>query len=65
MKVKFYVDSGASIHSKNESEWFDTVEDLGMEEGEWGSMSDDEKYKEVEMWASNYLDMGYEEKEDD
>lgn len=65
MKVKFYVDSGANIHSNNESEWLDTVEDLGMEEGEWESMSDDDKYKEVEMWASNYLAMGYEEKDND
>lgn len=64
MKVKFYVDSGANIHSNNESEWLDTVEDLGMEEGEWESMSDDEKYKEVETWASNYLDMGYKEEEE-
>lgn len=65
MKVKFYVDSGANIHSNNESEWLDTVEDLGMEEGEWEEMSDDDKYKEVEMWASNYLDMGYEEKDNE
>lgn len=65
MKVKFFVDSGANIHSNNESEWFDPVEDLGMEEGEWESMSDEDKYKEAEMWVSNYLEIGYEEKEDE
>lgn len=63
MKVKFYVDSGANIHSNNESEWLDTVEDLGMEEGEWEEMSDDDKFQEVQDWASNYLSMGYEEKD--
>ena len=63
MKVKFYVDSGANIHSNNESDWFDTVEDLGMEEGEWEEMSCDEKLREVELWASNYLDIGFEEDE--
>lgn len=64
MKVNFYVDSGANIHSSNESDWFDTVEDLGMEEGEWEEMSDDARYEEVRLWSLNYVDMGYEEKEE-
>lgn len=63
MKVKFFVDSGANIHSNNESDWFDTVEDLGMDEGEWEQMSDDEKWKEAELWVLNYLDIGYDEDE--
>ena len=63
MKVQFNVNSGANIYSTHESGWFDTVEELGMDEGEWEAMSDDEKYKEAEIWAENYLEIYYEEKE--
>lgn len=33
-KVTFCVDSGANIHSCKK-QTFDTVKDLGLEEGEW------------------------------
>ena len=51
MKVRFNLDSGANIHSNNQTEWLDTVDDLGMEEGEWEAMNDDQRYEaQVEYW---------------
>ena len=66
MKVQFNLNSGANIYSTNESGWYDTVEDLGLEEGEWEKMTDDEKYNEcVEYWnGMGYPEMYYEERED-
>jgi len=52
MKVIFHCDSGANIHS-GKSETIDTVEDLGLDEGEWEKYTEDEKYKTVEEWAWN------------
>jgi hypothetical protein len=63
MKVRFNCDSGANIHSCNESDWLDTVEDLGLDEGEWEKYSDDEKWKCAEEWANERLEIYYEEKE--
>lgn len=63
MKVRFNCDSGANIHSNRDSGWLDTVEDLGMAEGEWENMTDDEKFQETEIWANNYLAIWYEEEE--
>ena len=63
MKVQFNVNSGANIHSNNSSGWLDTVEDLGMEAGEWEAMSDDDKWKEAEFWANERLEIYYEEEE--
>lgn len=63
MKVKFYCDSGANIHSNRDSGWLDTVEDFGFEPGEWETFTSDEKYKLAEEWAWEKLDIGYEEKE--
>ena len=60
-RVRFNVNSGASIHSTNESAWFDTVEDLQYEEGEWEALSEDEKWEEANLWAQNYLEIYYEE----
>ena len=64
MRVRFSVDSGANINSRNTGEWFDPVEELGMEEGEWEKLSDDEKYKQAAQWAneSGYLEIFFEEK---
>ena len=57
-KVTFFCDSGANIHSCRK-ETIDTVNDLGFEDGEWESLSDDEKYKEVQQWAFDFIDMGF------
>jgi hypothetical protein len=62
MKVKFCCDSGANIHSER-SETVDTVIDLGMEEGEWEEMTDDQKYKVVEEWARERMEIYWKEEE--
>lgn len=58
MKVKFYCDSGANIHSRRESV-LDTVDDLGLLEGEWESMSESEKDQEVRNWMYDRLEFGW------
>lgn len=55
-KVTFCCDSGANIHSCRK-EKIDTVEDLGLDEGEWEAMSEDDKYKTVEGWANDRLEI--------
>ena len=64
MQVQFYLDSGANIHSNNKSGWLDTKDDLGLDEGEWELMDDNTKYAMAVDWANNYLEIGYEEKQD-
>lgn len=62
MKVKFFCNSGANIHSRKSSSVLDTVEDLGFAEGEWEQLPEDEKYKLAEEWAwQNGLEVYYEE----
>lgn len=61
-KVRFNLDSGANISSTKTSDWFNTVKDLGMEEGEWEGMSDDHKWEYAEEWAQQHLEIYYEEK---
>jgi len=61
MKVQFNLDSGANIHSRNKSGWMDTVDDLGLEKGEWEKYTDDEKWEFAKDWADNYLEIGFEE----
>lgn len=63
MRVKFFCDSGANIKSCRESGWLDTINDLGLDEGEWEAMSEDDKYKMAEGWASERLEIYYEEAE--
>ena len=60
-KVRFNVNSSANIHSTNTSEWFDTVKDLGLEEGEWENSDEYTKYQFAEEWANQYLEIYYEE----
>lgn len=61
MKVKFCVNSGANIHSTNESGWLDPVKDLGFAPGEWEGLTEDEKYAEAENWANERIEIYYEE----
>jgi len=61
MKVRFNCDNGANIHSNRESEWLDPVEDLGLEEGEWDDLSDDNKWEFAREWADNFIEINYEE----
>lgn len=62
-KVKFHCDSGANIHSCRRSGVLDTVDDLGLEEGEWEQLDEDDRYKLAEDWAFERLSIGYEEVE--
>lgn len=64
MRVKFSCNSGANIHSCRE-ETLDTVDDLGLDPGEWEAMSDEDKYKMAEEWAHQRLEIYYEEIGDD
>jgi hypothetical protein len=59
-KVTFYLDNGANIHSCRKKK-IDTVKDLHMEEGEWEAMTDDEKYKIVDEWAQDKLQISWED----
>lgn len=64
MKVEFYCDSGANIHSCQE-QILDTVKDLGLDEGEWEKLSEEEKWKLAEEWAYNVgLEIGFREIEE-
>lgn len=62
MKVKFSCDSGANIHSCR-YQVLDTVEDLGLDEGEWEAMSEEDKYKIAEEWAWDRLEIYFEDME--
>lgn len=59
MKIRFFCDSGANIHSCRE-EILDPVEDLGLDEGEWEDMDEQERYRMAEEWAWDRLEIGYE-----
>lgn len=62
MKVKFFCDSGANIRSCR-SDTLDTVADLGLEPGEWKSLSEDAKYEIVREWAEDHLEIFWEDVE--
>jgi len=62
VKIRLHCDSGANVHSRRNEDF--TLEELGFTEEERNELSDDEKYKVAEEWASNYLDIGYEEIEE-
>lgn len=57
-KVKYWCDSGANIHSCREGEI--TLDELGITEDEWNSMSVDDKEKMMRDVALERLDWGYE-----
>jgi hypothetical protein len=59
MKVRFYCDSGANIHSCR-----DEIVDLNswnISDEEWKNMSDDEKEQLAVDWANESLEIGYQE----
>lgn len=60
MKVKFYIDSGASIHSCR-SEIIDIENDLGITDEEWRKMTEEKRVKFVWKWANDKFDIGWEE----
>ena len=59
MRVKFYCDSGANIHSCREEE-IDLVEDWGMTKEECETLTEDEKLELAKEWAYERLDIGME-----
>jgi len=58
--VNFNCNSGASIHSCR-TEKVDTVKELGLNEGEWEAMSEEDRQKVVEEWAWQKLEIYYTE----
>ena len=61
MKIKVWCDSGANIYSARE-EVID-IKSWGFSDEDWNEMTEDEKYKEVELWAWDRLEIGYKELE--
>ena len=59
MKVEFWCNNGANIHSKR-TETFD-MGGWGISDEEWREMSDDEKYEMVKEWMYERLDYGWKE----
>lgn len=59
MKVRFFCNSGANIHSTRQ-EVVD-LEKLGISDTDWRDMSEEEKYKVAEEWAWEKLEIGFEE----
>lgn len=60
-KVQFFIDNGANCQSTKTSGILDTVDDWGMEEGEWESMNEEEKYLMAHEWANDYIEIWFEE----
>jgi hypothetical protein len=62
MKIKFWCDNGANIHSERKDIF--TPEDLGYTEEDWAEMTEDEKQEVVKDWALERFDYGFEEIEE-
>ena len=60
MKVKFYCNSGANIHSTRTAV-LDIEKEFGFTDEEWKEMSEDEKWEIAKDWAWDRLEIGYEE----
>jgi len=58
--VEFFVDNGANIHSKKKSGKIDTKR-LGLDDGEWEKLSDDEKQEYAQSWANEHIEVWWEE----
>ena len=54
MKIKFWCDNNANIHSRR-SDVF-TPDDLGYTEEEWREMTEEEKHECVKDWAMDRFD---------
>ncbi|EPM3638956.1 DUF7167 family protein [Enterobacter roggenkampii] len=58
-KFKVYLDSGANIHSKYETEV--DLEDFGIESDEWDDMSEEEQQETMREVAWERAEWGWEE----
>lgn len=56
--VIFYCENGANCQSLRSQE-IDTVEDLGLDEGEWEGYTEEERNECVEEWAYERLEIFY------
>jgi uncharacterized metal-binding protein len=61
MKIKFWCDNNANVHSKKTVTF--TLQQLGYTKEDWNDMTDEEKNKAVYEWAMDNFDYGYEEVE--
>lgn len=59
MRITFVCNNGANIHSARK-ETLDEVNDLGLEEGEWAELNDDERAEILQDWANNFLEIYWE-----
>lgn len=60
-KIQFFCDNAANAFSTKSTGIIDTVEDWGMEKGAWESMTEDEKYEMAKEWASDYIEIWFED----
>lgn len=60
MKVQFYCDNGANIHSERTEE-FDLEKDLHITPDEWNELSEEAKYQLVYEWMIERLEYGFRE----
>lgn len=56
-KFKFYLDSGANIHSKYEQ--VVELDDIGLDEEEWDGMTTEEKDEVMKEIAWERMEWGY------
>lgn len=56
MKIEFYCDAGANIHSRRKETF--SLDDLGITAEEWAEMDEDARYKMAEEWAWEKLSIG-------
>jgi hypothetical protein len=59
MKITFYCDNGANIHSKRKDTF--TLEDLGYTVEDWTEMTEENKLEVVKDWAMERFDYWFEE----
>lgn len=59
MKIRFYCDNGANIHSRKQETF--SLSDLGLTEEEWREMTEEGKIKMVEEWMWDSMEVGFEE----
>jgi hypothetical protein len=62
MKITFYCDNGANIHSERKDSF--TTEDLGYTDEAWAEMTEEEKLELVKDWAFERFEYWFEESDD-
>ena len=62
MKIIFWVDSLANVHSKKSVDF--NPNDYGYTEADWKAMNPFQKGKVLEDWLFDNIEYGYEEEED-